>query len=72
MPQDATGTLLWLGLIPLLPLAAALLCSLTSSGRSAAFLATAGMLGSMVASFKAFLLVWDPSRPAFFENFTWM
>ena len=72
MPQDATGTLLWLGLIPLLPLAAALLCSLTSSGRSAAFLATAGMLGSMVASFKAFLLVWDPARPAFFENFTWM
>ncbi len=72
MANDVAGDLLWLSWIPLLPLAAAFLCALTDRGKIAYLIATGAMLGSMLASFKAFSRVWITDPAFIFDNFTWL
>ena len=70
-PEDASGSLLWLGLIPLLPLVAACLAALTNRGTNAVLVATAAMGGAMVVAFRSFSISWHAATPAY-DNFTWI
>ena len=70
-PENASGSLLWLGLIPLLPLVAACLAALTNRGTNAVLVATAAMGGAMVVAFRAFSISWHVATPAY-DNFTWI